>query len=370
MRRAATLALTMLLGASPGLAQDEATSPGDAASPPAAAGTTPAAVPLPSITAALDTTATTVGGRLRLTVDVEGDAGWQITPPERSPEMGPFRVRGVEEAGRSEGHRTLVYTLVATEAGDVEVPSLAFTVQRGEDDPVQVATTPLPVRVSSNLTPTASPAPGDAAAGETAPGDPAATSTGPATGSAPGPPTEPAPADLKPAREAPRDWRPVWIAAIVAVLAGIAGFFLFRALRKLRGRPAAAEPERRIKAPTRPAWEIALEELDAIATADWVGQGEVRRQYDEVTEALRRYVENRYGIPALECTTDDLREMLRRSAMPGEAAGRTLSLLAEADLVKFAKGIPDPVDARSGTERARAVVEDTIPAPEVREAAA
>jgi hypothetical protein len=162
----------------------------------------------------------------------------------------------------------------------------------------------------------------------------------------------------------------VWIALVVAVLAGIAGFFVFRALRRLRARPASIEPEPRFRAPSRPAWEIALEELAAIEAADWVGQGDVRRQYDQVTEALRRYVEHRYGILALESTTEDLRGMLRRSAMPGDAAGRALSLLSEADLVKFAKGIPDPEEARSSTARARAIVEDTIPAPALREEAA
>jgi hypothetical protein len=181
---------------------------------------------------------------------------------------------------------------------------------------------------------------------------------------------EPEPADLKPALEAPRDWRPVWIAAGLALLTAVAGFFLLRWLRGRRRRPEPEAVSRRERVPARPAWELALEELDAIAEARWVDHGELRRQYDEVTGTLRRYLENRYGIPAPESTTEDLRELLRRSPLRGDVAAGVLSLLAEADLVKFAKGVPDADEARSAEGRARRIVEATIPAAEPREVAA
>ncbi len=355
--RILTAALALLLAASPPAAGQESApvdaAPGEGAAAPETA-VDGGPVPAFRLTAALDTTATTVGGRLRLTVDWEGDASWQVLPPERSAELGSFRVRSVEEALRTDTQRRLVYTLVAVEAGEVAVPPLSFTVQRGDGEPVEAFTEPIPVSVASNLAPP--PAEGAPAP---APDEAADPGTAPADG--------PLPADYKPMLDAPRDWRPIWIAALAALIAAVAGFFLLRALRKLRARPREAAPEPVAKAPTRPAWEIALEELDAVREADWVGRNELGRQYDDVTEALRRYVENRYGVPALESTTDDLRDLLRRSAMPGDVAGRALSLLAEADLVKFAKGIPDPDSARSSETRARAIVEETIPAPETRQ---
>ncbi|MBZ0266695.1 hypothetical protein K8I85_00930, partial [bacterium] len=95
--------------------------------------------------------------------------------------------------------------------------------------------------------------------------------------------------------------------------------------------------------------------------ARWVERGEPARQYEATTETLRRYLENRYGIPALESTTDDLREMLRNAPIRGDLAARVLSLLGEADLVKFAKGIPDPAEAASSEGRVRSLVKETTP---------
>jgi hypothetical protein len=208
---------------------------------------------------------------------------------------------------------------------------------------VELSSPPLRVDVASNL-----PAPA---------GAPADSATAAAK-----------PADLKPALAAPRDWRPVWIAGAAALLAFALASALLRRLRRRRRTPQAAPA--RARKPARPAWEIALAELDRIAAERWVDRGELRRQYEEVTEALRRYLENRWGVPALESTTDDLRGLLRGSAVPPEVAGRVLSLLGEADLVKFAKGRPEADAARACEARAREVVRETIARLEPEEAAA
>jgi len=295
--------------------------------------------PVPAIAAAVDTAATTVGGRVVLTLDVDVPEGWFVTPAEPEAELGPFRARAFRETERTGAHRRFEVVLVALEAGEVEVPPVTMRATRGDDpEGIEIASPPVPVSVASNL-----------GAEEEA--------------------AQPDPADLKPPLVAPRDWRPVWIAAIAAALAAVAGFFLLRWLRTRRrsARPATPEVPRE---PARPSWEIAMEELDAIVAADWVDRGELGRQYEEVTVTVRRYLENRYGVPALESTTDDLRELLRGSPVPGPVASRVLSLLGEADLVKFARGIPDPADARSAEPRARSLVEDTMPVPREREEAA
>jgi len=160
----------------------------------------------------------------------------------------------------------------------------------------------------------------------------------------------------------------VFLAAGALLLAALVAWrvALYLAARNPEERPETRAPA----APARPAWEIALEELDAIREARHVERGALARQYEEVTETLRRYLENRYGIRALECTTDDLREPLRTTPLPRpDLAARILSLLGEADLVKFAKGIPDPGDAAATEGRVRRIVEETMPAPVQEEAA-
>ena len=150
------------------------------------------------------------------------------------------------------------------------------------------------------------------------------------------------------------------------MLAAALGFLLLRKLRRRERAPLAAP--RVPREPARPAWEIALEELDGVVAERWVDRGELRRQYEAVTEALRRYLENRWGVPALESTTEDLRTLLRRSPVPSEVCGRVLSLLGEADLVKFAKARPEVEAARAGEARARAIVLETIPREAPKEA--
>ncbi len=289
----------------------------------------------PTLTASLDTTATTVGGRVTMHLDVAVPEGWFVEPPAPPAELGPFRVRGVQAAERTDTHQRFDVLLVPVEPGPQEVPALTVVAREGSGEPVELSSPPLPLVVASNLEAPAAP-PDSAAAAAT-----------------------PEPADLKPALEAPRDWRPVWIAAAAAALAAALAVLALRRLRR-REKPADAVPAAP-RTPARPAWEIALEELDCVALERWVERGELRREYEAVTEALRRYLENRWGVPALESTTDDLRALLRRSAVPPEVAGHVLSLLAEADLVKFAKARPDPESARACDPRARGIVTDTIP---------
>jgi hypothetical protein len=287
----------------------------------------------PIATATLDATeAAVVGGRLRLVVEIQDSPGWVVNPPAEGLALDPFRIRSVAELSRENG-RAWELTIVPLEAGDLEVPKVSFTVRGPGGTTGEIATEPVPVKVLSNLPPPEAPA----------------------DGSAPAPPEA---APLKPALEAERNWWPVMAAAVVLALAAVAAFVL---LRRLRARKPEPEEEVVPKKPLRPAWELALEELDRIAAAQYVQRGELDRQYVEVTETLRRYLENRYGVPALECTTSDLNELLRRAPVGTETSARLLSLLREADLVKFAKAAPLPEDARATDGRARRLVEETMP---------
>jgi hypothetical protein len=301
--------------------------------------------PPPTVAASLDTTSTSVGGRVHLRLEVGGADGWVVAPPAPSAELGSFRVRSVSSATTPSGAPAFTLALVATEVGDVDVPAVTLQARHGTDPPIEIRSSPVRVHVASNLgTPTSPP--------DSAGGSPAA----------------PKPADLKPAIVPPRDWRPVWIALGAAALAFAAAWALRRRLRRRVVRKV--EPVAVPKAPPRPAWEVALEELDRIVAERLVERGELRRQYESVTEALRRYLENRWGVPALESTTDDVRRLLADAPVSPAFAGRVTALLGEADLVKFAKGRPEPHAARAAETRARELVVETIPREEPKEAAA
>jgi hypothetical protein len=286
----------------------------------------------PIATATLDATEVPVGGRLRLIVEIQDSPGWVVDPPREDLAIEPFRLRSVAELPREKG-RAWELTIVPLEPGDVEVPAVSFAARGPGGATGEIATAPVAVKVLSNLPPADASPEGQ-------------------------PPAPPGAAPLKPALAAERTWWPVIAAAALVLLAAVAAFLL---LRKLRARKPEPAKELVPKKPLRPAWELALEELDRIAAAQYVQRGELGRQYVEVTDALRRYLEDRYGVPALECTTSDLNELLRRTPVGAETSARFLSLLREADLVKFAKAVPLPEDAGATDGRARRLVEETMP---------
>jgi hypothetical protein len=273
-----------------------------------------------------------VGGRLQLTIEVEPSPGWRVDPPEKTLDLGSFRVRSIERLPRPEGEAFRIVA-IPLEPGELEIPPVKLTAHGPDGATQDIETSPIAIHVDSNL-----PTPEEGKETD-----------------------EPALAEMKPQLAAERDWIPLAVALVLFVLAAALGVWLLRKLRRAR-RPAPKEAEvigeRGLH---RPAWEIALEELDRIARANYVGRGELPRQYVEVTEALRRYLENRYGVPALESTTSELHELLRTTTLSGELGARILSLLREADFVKFAKASPQPSEARTAETRARALIVETIP---------
>ncbi len=309
----------------------------------------------PAITASIDTTVAPVGAPLDMTVEVAPAEGWLVDPPTKELTLEPFRVRSVERLERVEGSAWRL-RLVPLSPGDAEIPAVELTAHGPRGAQETIATAPIPVSIVSNLSPPGTPAEGEAAPGDTPDGVPGG---GPANPGAP--PGAPERAEYKPALEAPRDWRPLVLALAGFVVAAAIGAWV---LRKLRARRRAVPEETTPSAPRkplRPAWETAIEELDRIAAAAYLEQGEIDRQYVEVTEVVRRYLENRYGVPALESTTDELRARLRGSAVPPPAQTRVLALLREADLVKFAKGRPENAEMQTVESTARAIIVDTIP---------
>lgn len=293
-----------------------------------------------NVRAEVDSSTTSVGGRVLLTLHVEGTDAVQIAPPALGTDLGGFLVRSATPGAAADSGvaSTIELVLVATKPGAREIAPVELKVKTSAGAETTLVSPAVPVVVHSNLSP------------EEAQGDSAASAA--------------TPADYTPPLDAPRDWRPLAIALVLLVLATAVGIFILRKLRARRRRPvpvplAPAAPKKSL----RPAWEIALEELDRIVAADHVAGGALDAQYVEVADALRRYLEDRYGVPALESTTDELAVRLEHVSLPAAIRARILSVLGEADLVKFAKARPEPTAARAIEKRGRELVLETIPRP-------
>ncbi len=85
----------------------------------------------------------------------------------------------------------------------------------------------------------------------------------------------------------------------------------------------------------------------------------IKQYYSEVTEIVRRYIENRFKVMALEQTTDEIMFGLRRLNVKPVACGKVETLLQLADLVKFAKYQPGISEHEGMLTLATDIVEST-----------
>ena len=111
--------------------------------------------------------------------------------------------------------------------------------------------------------------------------------------------------------------------------------------------------------PPRPAHLIALEELAILKEKKLWQQGLIKQFYSEVSEVLRRYVENRYRLMALEQTTDEIMEGLKRLHVKPSACSKVETVLQLSDLVKFAKYQPGISEHEEVLTMAYDIVETT-----------
>jgi hypothetical protein len=96
--------------------------------------------------------------------------------------------------------------------------------------------------------------------------------------------------------------------------------------------------------PSRPAHEVAFEQLALLKEKKLWQQGLIKQYYSEATEIFRRYLETRYTLQAMEETTDEILAGLRKLRFPDPMLGTAERILRRADLVKFAKFEPGIAD--------------------------
>lgn len=158
--------------------------------------------------------------------------------------------------------------------------------------------------------------------------------------------------DLNPLKE---QWKaPVnywlWGGIALAVLFAIAALIWW-----IRKRRARVEETPAIKLPPE---FIALAELERIAALNLPARGDYKQHYTLVVDTVRRYLEARYGVEAMDRTTYELMDALEHHRVRVEGLE---PLLNEADLVKFAKFAPSADSATVALNHAREIVIHTTP---------
>jgi len=128
----------------------------------------------------------------------------------------------------------------------------------------------------------------------------------------------------------------------IMLLGAIIFFIVYSIKRKKANKPIFSIPQK----PKEPAHIIALRELDRIKDEKLWQQGKIKEFYSEITETLRKYIEDRFEISAMEKTSDETLESFRfrRDLIDEKSFDNLSQLLKLADLVKFAKYKPLPDD--------------------------
>ncbi|MCJ7508867.1 MAG: BatD family protein [candidate division Zixibacteria bacterium] len=127
-------------------------------------------------------------------------------------------------------------------------------------------------------------------------------------------------------------WYLYLIPALVAL--AILGWLYLRWRGKGIGLPLSP-PE-----PEKPAWEIALTELRKLKDSDYIQKNQIKKYYIILSEIMRKYLEKRFNIFAMDRTTLEIKSEMRRVKADKQVIQRAVDLLSDCDLVKFAKYVP------------------------------
>jgi len=128
---------------------------------------------------------------------------------------------------------------------------------------------------------------------------------------------------------------------IVLPLLGIA--LIIGLIWYLRKRPKA-QPVVRVAKPMIPPHITALNQLKALRDKKLWQQEEVKQYYIELSDIVREYLEKRYVLKTHEQTTDEIFDGLKRKDITDANKAKLKEILVLADLVKFAKEKPLPIE--------------------------
>jgi len=108
-------------------------------------------------------------------------------------------------------------------------------------------------------------------------------------------------------------------------------------------------------------FEKALQDLEKLRIRKLWQQGKVKEYHSELTGVLRTYIEEGFGIPAMESTTFEIVGQLRQQGeFPVPLVEKIEQILQMADMVKFAKSVPSTQENENALDAGIEFVNQTI----------
>ena len=158
----------------------------------------------------------------------------------------------------------------------------------------------------------------------------------------------------------------LWLIMLILILAVYGIVMLYKKVRD--NKPIT---KRIVVTPPTPAHKQALDEFAQIKTKPLETEEELKVYYDQITDILRQYIENRFALNAKELTSEEIITKLTDTNNV-EALRELKEILTTADLVKFAKYQASVSEANRSVAMALDYVNTTrlsdeqLPKPEVK----
>ncbi len=257
----------------------------------------------------LDKKDPTIADRIRLEIFVTADEDYEVTLPTFGEQLNQFGIvdytKGQPELtteGRTRQRQA--YVLEPFLSGDYTIPPMTFGFRKEGEPDHQLETEEIKLTVSSLLPEVA-----------------AETLQIHAI-------TDPVQVE-RPSRAG------LWWILLAPVIAGGAAYFWW----KHRRPPSEPVPV------ARPAHEIAFDELEQLISEGLTDKGEIKAFYQRISDILRRYIENRFGVHAPGQTTEEflVNQGMSHLFEPGHQ-DLLKTFLQHCDLVKFAEHQPTTED--------------------------
>ena len=144
--------------------------------------------------------------------------------------------------------------------------------------------------------------------------------------------------DIKSIQKAPFSWKDflslLWIPLIILILLAIIGAIIYFIIKKNKKGYFFTPP------PLLAPHVRAMKSLDKIKKEKIWQQERYKEFYTQLTDVLRRYINERYGINSLEMTSGEILSIIRTKAEEDSVYNNLKQVLSVADLVKFAKYKP------------------------------
>lgn len=138
-------------------------------------------------------------------------------------------------------------------------------------------------------------------------------------------------------KEPSSEWWKLFVLLVLVVASGFASYFIIKRLQK-----NSEQKEEFFASPI----EKAISYLQNLDKKQLVQRGDVKEYYSEMTDIARTYIEESIAIPAMESTSSELMEALKKAIsekkmfVNREELDKFRQVLENADLVKFAKSKP------------------------------